>query len=770
MNVYVAMLEKKSALCTGCYENTLLRQMGKNRSWISLGHFDAIYTYPLETRNRGMFEALKENNQNVFNQSNEKEYFHSLYMLTNRDDRVFWEKECSFLGIIRVHFATTRKTNEAFVKFEALISNLARKQLVYRIYRTVDLSDAIIAIKAENLKDLLDFSFSVRKLSLVGKTYTYCGINIRDISDHKWNPSSSDKLSWCTMRFSVRSFEKVRDELVAIQELTANTCKTKPFFVVGVDDVAVSWKNLPVKTLVTLFREWFFNPKSNHKLFDSFSDITTRLGAQLDLENYEYISLTPAEKKENAALEDACSKLEKLRNSILEKDKVNKEERSWLKPLSELIITLSRMSNNALLDEYLYTMLPGVLSFLNYVEQNYSTVSDALCERFIENWSDIFEHSMRLEGQLTHQPELRPVLYDFPIMMLEYTNAFLSQATAVLQKNDRSQFQINILLFPRLGKKTATCELFSPDEGATQSLLMVTVPYDLLYDPHLLLPALCHEVSHYVGERFRNRQYRRECFIKATARLCSHSLFEHMNKSVIQTMEGFLDKNVLQVGTTMERLKKDVEAKVLNIIELPDSRREFMLNAVENADGVFPFCVLDWSPSRDDVRHFVGFLGDLATLFRESYADICMLYLLKLSQIDYIKSLVEPFAMEEDAKKRRYEQVAIRIFIALKASRKEIRTDLISDDRLKEEILKIEKCMGKKEDRERRIPIAAIHYLLKYCEKCYMDMVGTVADKDKTILRGMYDNAVSEQIDYTKFVDCIDQYRHSVLDIFSSTQ
>lgn len=770
MNVYVAMLEKKTALCNGCYENATSRQMGKNRSWISLGHFDAIYTYSLETRNRGMFEALKENNQLVFTQSNEKEYFHSLYMLTNRDDRVFWKKECPFLGIIRVHFATTRKTNEAFVKFGALVSNLARKELAYRIYRTIDLSDAIIAIKAENLKDLLDFSFSVRKLSLVGKTYTYCGISMRVVSDHTWNPSSNDKLSWCTMRFSVRSFEKVRDELDTIQKLTENTCETKPFFVVGVDDVAVSWQNLPVKTLVTLFREWFFNPKSNHKLYESFSDITTRLGAQLDLENYEYIPLTPAEKKENAALEDACSKLETLRNSIWEKVGENKDERSWLKPLSELIITLSRMSSNALLDEYLYTMLPGVLSFLNYVDRNHSTVSDALCERFIENWSDIFEHIMRLEGQLTHQPELRPVLYDFPIMMLEYTNAFLSQATATLQKNDRSQFQINTLLFPRLGKKTATCELFSPDEGSTQSLLMVTVPYDLLYDPRLLLPALCHEVSHYVGERFRNRQYRRECFIKATARLCSHSLFEHMNKSVIETMEGFLDKNVLQVGTTMERLKKDVEAKVLNIIELPDSRREFMLNAVENADGVFPFCVLDWSPSRDDVRRFVGFLGDLATLFREAYADICMLYLLKMSPIDYIESLVEPLTVEEDVKKRRYEQVAIRIFIVLKASRKEIRTDLISDDHLKEEVLKIENCMGKNEDKNRRIPIAAIHYLQKYCEKCYMDMVGTVADKDKTVLRGMYDNAVSEKIDYTKFVDCIDQYRHSVLDNFSSTQ
>lgn len=646
----------------------------------------------------------------------------------------------------------------------------------YCLYRTVELSDAILAIQADRLQSLLSFSFSLQRWGMVGKIYSYCGIRLANVSNPEWLPDDGDVLQWCTMRFSVRLLDGVEEELNTIRRLTSDACCCQPFSVVGVDDIAVSWNELPTGSLVKLYREWFFVQKPGHALFQSFSDVTTRLGSPFqELLEKGYVPLTDGEKAEKTQLETACARLLDKKNSIVRCAEERGERRTWLKPLSELTVMLARMSSNVLLDEFVYLILPGVSAFLDNIAGRFPDVPDEHCESFIENWANIVEHIMRVEGQLTHHPEMRPILYDIPISMLEYTLAFLDGVAEVLRSGDDAYtpVRIQLLLSPRLSREKVAYELFAADAAVSSGLLLVYVPFDLLYEPRALLCALCHEVSHYVGESCRSRLERRDFFRKAAVRLAAHTLFEHSNAGVIEELDDRLNQGLPGTKMTIKELEERTFNLLIESMSKPDTHRELMLNALKRharlrteepaySEEQFPFYALDWEPAPEDLNRFEILLGDLGTLFREIYADISMLYLLPIGAREYIESHEEEL---QSGANPRYEQTAIRIYVSLTAIDKEIDRACVRDERLAEELEKIQDCFERElEDRDRLLPISSVYYLKQYGECCYCRMKALILEENRARIRELFKNVGSAQMEYTKFLKCIDEYRLTLLE------
>ena len=776
MQIYVALLEKKASLSTGCYDTCAFSLDRAAQVCLALGHFDAIHIYPLKTEEGSLFQKIQENNREIATISNEEHYYHPLYMIPDENDSGFWNGNRPFVCIVRIHFAMTTHVNESFKTLRSALDTSLQDDVDVYLYRTVELSDAILAIQADRLQDLLSVSFPLQRWGIVGKVYTYCGIRLEKVREPGWRSDDRDVLKWCTMRFSIRSLNGMKDELDTIHRLTADAKCCKSFSIVGVDDIAISWNELPTTNLVNLFREWFFFEKSEHKLFQSFSDVTTRLGSPLqELLEKDYIPLTDKQKKEKEALGKACAKLQVKKDKIIKRINENGERRTWLKPLSELTAMLSRMSKSVLLDEFIYLILPGVTSFLDNVDGRFPDVPDELCEIFIEKWANIIEYIMPVEGQLTHHPEMRPILYDIPISMLEYTLAFLDVVAKALRSGDDAYtpVQIQLFLIPRLSREKATYELFAADAIVSRGLLLVYVPFDLLFEPCALLRALCHEVSHYVGEACRSRLERRDYFCKAAARLAVHIFFEHTNTGVIEEIDERLKQSLPRIKMTIKELIESVSNLLIVNMSKSAARQELMLNALRRHSNLiaknpiyseeeFPFYTLNWEPDFEELDRFETLLNDLGTLFREIYADIAMLYLLPVGTKEYITSHEEELRFGANP---RYEQTAIRIYVSLTVCDKDFSQVCVQDNQLKEELERLQDCFERElEDRDRLLPISSIYYLKQYGKFCYEKMKTLIGKDDKEWLQKNYKNVSSAQTDYTMFLQCIDDYRQTLLD------
>lgn len=441
-------------------------------------------------------------------------------------------------------------------------------------------------------------------------------------------------------------------------------------------------------------------------------------------------------------------------------------------------------------------MLPGVRSFLINVREQmkrppYIVKTDVgKYHDFIENWTHLMEHIMRVESQMTHYPEMRPILYDMPVIMLEYTLAFLVKCSNALQTSDTANKKINFLLVPRLCQKIRATELF-PATSDRPGLVLVRIPLHMLYDPMSIQIALCHETSHFVGEKHRKREDRILYYTISAAVLLAKIVFFTYNACLIDVIQDELEKTirfsseyctnisemkdkVLEWTDTLFGIGLNCNDKCNDENYVAFIKKVLRRSAIKNSDTDKSSDRLCIRSNNADLKimyltKFQQLLLDVTILFREIYADICMLNLLPICSETYIKSFFTEFAPNES---NRYELFAVRIYVSLTASGKNIP---IPDGKINnhviqplyDEIKKIQCSMKNDlENQEQLIPMGVIRALLSYAKKCYNSLEDSAkyskSNEIRCTLCDMYTQAVSTQ-NYSKMQDYINEYREKIV-------
>ena len=93
-------------------ENPRLNNI-KHNVWVTMGHFDTMYSYSLNIENKNVFSAIHEFNNSVAGINDGNSYYHPLYLLTSDDDSEFWKLSTWFMTVTRIHLSstTTQKTD-----------------------------------------------------------------------------------------------------------------------------------------------------------------------------------------------------------------------------------------------------------------------------------------------------------------------------------------------------------------------------------------------------------------------------------------------------------------------------------------------------------------------------------------------------------------------------------------------------------------------------------------------------------------------------------
>lgn len=791
MNLRVILLKKTALLHKDAYTSGL--ELGSEilGPWVTMGHFDSMYSYLLDTQGRNVFTVIHENNSTVAKKNDGDGYFHPLYLLTDTSDKTFWEQNSWFMAVARIHLASTVINPQDINKLNDDIANQCKLTgCRCHVYQTIELSDLILVVKSNRISPMLDTVLNLWTRPGVGKVYTYCGINYDYLAKPDEQPEEQNNIGFLSMRFAVRDLTKADSFFKYIED----TLGGEPVYsIAGVDDIIVNFQNLRVQRLIHFFRSWLVDGiPGDIDLAGAFSDITTRLGALLQnwaLQLTKDVSTASAEEME-AALQQQCQELVNLNTCVgklAENKPINQIDQYWLRSLSELSYSLLRLSRNALLDEFVYLMLPGIRAFLYNLKDILSrddpdclsVLDQEGCCRFVDHCAQLMEHVMRTEGQLAHHPEIRPILYDIPLAMLEHILAFLDLCSTILQAKDEPQKQIHFILLPGLCNEMKTEEMFSSN-GCLPGLLAISIPLHLMYEPQAVQIALCHEISHFVGEDHRNRKQRRGCYIGAAAGLIADLVFDTERESFVeqirQRLEDYISRFPNEDIWTISDYEQAVQTWIDDFLyakDLPGEYGSLIRDVLRSETPSYGGPPLLLHTDFDDLRmrninFFARILPIFTMLFREVFADICMVSLLDLVADTYLDALYDDISGNPTSA----EFYAVRVFTTLTAVGKTIPARRKSAGTVAEDqfFSALERLTNKNSRRDLesgvyQFPRGCVCKLQEYSDECGKKVKELLNSEDVKQLRRMYQNVIDPNMKHRELQQFIQAYREKYLNV-----
>lgn len=615
--------------------------------WITLGRLDEMKVSELTPMTLG---DIKESNDRTYREDSENYYHYVIYLIDHENsqktgadcgetpDCDLWNEALGFLSITRIHFPQTVCLDSQFETLRAHFggSKFQEEDICWRVYGTTELSDQVLVARCLSFKRLSRWALRVTSYARVGKAYTYFCIPrsyLREDAE-TWKVPD-DCIEHLSMRFAIKNHGAARDKLVEISRLLLPENEASPYRVSGNEDAIICGDNIPIEHMVSLYKTWYSN---GLVILDVFSDVISRIGADVIVQD--------GTKSEPCPLTEICTDLS---HKITECPDIS--NKSWRRPLVELSNTLVHMSQSPMLDELVYLILPALYAFWeNIKEKNLKAQDELLYQQFVELCVHTMEHLMRAEGQLSQYPEVRPITYDIPVVALEAAIAFLQQLSAILTLPDTERKRkTSVLLVPNADIDVSTVELF-PATEQVRGLLQITVPFSLLYDPKRLLLSLSHELAHYVGEqcRMRGERYKLYCnclaseilsiFFKGNCTGDRQDFYEYLSDFLRSTMDAEALENgngVLMQDEPLQQIAATAN-RIVDELAKTDAFADMVRDYLDRGEPKVQFVCPTQAELAGSLVKFKQKNSDLRINFRETYADICMLYTLKAQPNEYL--------------------------------------------------------------------------------------------------------------------------------------
>lgn len=696
-----------------------LMQHSEGDAWLALGHYDAIFTFPAKQLDQSVFDEIQKNSMRLAENSDNYEYYHPVYLVTKEDNKNFWNSRAVYFGIIRVHLKNASQVGTLFNALRSKISNnWKRKSFKYVQSCSLELSDMIIAMKGDNLNDILKSALLLKGYQEVGKIQSFFGIHYEtafNLGETSLSVISNEKIDFLMMRFSVKEANLVSTKMDGIRDvLKSNTYYT----VTGIDDITFVCSPIYSHDLLRLYSAW----SNELPLGSAFFSITTQLGIGGFPSSVESVDRDIKLRNVVDKLINDCN-----RASLALTNKTLKDQIS-LKTIRLLTKSLLNICIVDTLDEFAYVLIPGVRAFyenLVATQQGQFQNRVLMSAEFVDSWSYLTEQIVRAEGQLSNRSEMLPIIFDTPIIMLELILALLGRAEELLQEHDTEKRRIEFFLVPRMCDRIKANEIYAAS-GERSGLILISLPLETFQKSAETQIELLHELSHFAGERFRNRQKRKTYYIYSIAVLMAKAVFNTHDNAFIDALIKILKEKITGEELKIVELHDEINKWLRSILHDNHSFSDFIREIFEHTDDTIAtsFLSFDRNQYHSRLSQFEALHIEIAGLYRETYADICMMYLLSLPASSVVNLLnAELEQLRTDENPFRWESMAIRAMAISQTFKQSIDKLQPYNSRFCREIKKLKDGLqSTDEPTDRCIPIGSICRLLEYLSCCYQNI------------------------------------------------
>ena len=688
---------------------------------ICLGHFDVMWTEALSQGPHDPLGAIQSDSnipwghgyrgaddQNEIPGLGEENFSYPLYILRQHSAEnfqqsvdslnKFWEKKTTYTVVTRFH-CDTMEESDPFSKL--LVSRLGMdrstdsgvslsagkadgigdirvqvqlpgeeqsvKTTVWvTFYDSLELGDIVGIAKGDSIAAILEVQRHLYESKWVSDAYTYCGIHkdYFQVDDDAFAQMlERDKhlldcahISYISTRFSVNHVMEAENYLSKIDEISGIRGEAR-FFVTGTADLIIDWSCRSETDFLKIMRCLVL---SGSTMYSAFNDIITRIGLA-------HTKPVEGRTRHPQKINFACA-VPQYHNILYLLNDPN-QRYPWAYQFLKLLGTLHTMYGNCVMDDLSALLVPGVSALLDRIWHLHSKGDwrdeyNSEIFEFLDCWALLTNDISHLESQLVQHPELSPVRYFIPAMVLQYEQRCVCDCAKLLQLLDmeaggRKGYTFAPILIPSTGENTSTRCILDPWHDTRYSEaapLRILLPISKLYQPWKIAHILCHEVAHYCGSLARHREKRLTCLIRSAAiyllqLMDSCISFRHGadpegKRRFLEQVEDNIRTNFLNVTGSghdyLSRVRENLPWAVWSVCEDPqiwDSYldlhllnlpAEMQLQYASKLDGIGINMAAALRQYCDD--HIAGCLIPIC---KECYADIVMILLLDCSFLDY---------------------------------------------------------------------------------------------------------------------------------------
>ena len=316
--------------------------------------------------------------------------------------------------------------------------------------------------------------------------------------------------------------------------------------------------------------------------------------------------------------------------------------------------------------------------FLEKISKDIEDMHDEIEEctmYFIEAARDIINVSDAT--QFGHYPVQTYIGKDIltPSKLIAFYSSFLCEFNKVIinveMDSEKSIPEFTYCIRPSLNNNVSILGLFLFDEEINNRLLLVNIPMKYFYNPSIMIFSLCHEASHYCGEKVRCREKRAKYIIEA---------FEYYFFDVLL---DFIDENKISKYEVKNNIQKQIQSYINNMTRTVDlwTYSVNLKHIIQKAafslltDISFKtdmFIKMDFDDEIDmqqcsnDVidiivklknnskklfleEGYVSVIDDIFEIFSESYADLFAILFFGVDGKIYLDNILESYGVENIA-------------------------------------------------------------------------------------------------------------------------
>lgn len=670
------------------------------QQYVSLSDYDGIFSFKVNTNNNLLKEIKNNNEyiSNCMCDSIFYKTLYVVYPKQNKDDRFteeFWNSIAPFFFITIVHskfcsadFNYREKYRQAIIEeINQIKQQSSINQFKYKVYYSLDLSEYVILWKTKEPAHVLRIIQYLYKYSnLFGYTNTIYALPLGVLNNNRKTDVGKTNFA-----LTVQAVSNSYDDVSSLHKTIINSMKeryneveSKTFFSLGNDDYLGLFPDVSPAAFLSLHKYFIKDLKlkgavlsSNAVLaINAYSDekddiVQSNFAKNIDSVE-EFLNAENIKKK----LMSTCSQLKDEFVLLFNDNQTIFEKNSWKTPVLELLILLDNMSKSTVFDDTCFLFIDSAHLFLYYLKhliKKYDgdklfyqlTQQEKDIENFIREWEQLANHVVQIDGTLQQTPGYEAINYNISIGIVEYHNAIAQKIISYFTEIEKMELQTNQVprfasfVVPKMCRNFKTLQCFY-DEPGKDSMLFVTIPNSQVYELNHTMMSLTHEISHYCPSCLRLRTVRTKRIILSFSiwvckefkiycneaiRLCYEMLLSGYDK---MTYSGISEDERDYMYATKLILKKVAyiylnDHDFLNKLHMiyysqkPDATDSEKISSAAEMKYT-AYYMIGNSFSMGEIMSSSAYSGidNILTLFKEGYADLMMIYVLSLSQTEYL--------------------------------------------------------------------------------------------------------------------------------------
>lgn len=445
--------------------------------------------------------------------------------------------------------------------------NQKQNELQILVMQTFDTMDAVVLIQSNCLRELEkclrkleNISQIVYLYTIVGVAQSYLNICSEKKIELKWNERDCNiekKIPLLTLKIASENPKKIRTiiESKSIMETDINKYfKEADFkYMHGHHNVFIQFRNIPVKFLIFLLLPNGLLSHENELFGTSIYNIETDCLYDFDIADGERV-------QDTQVTDDLPELLTDMYIKTVQKYLEN-ENNTYLHNLVLILNALSQFEHFRMARDVYYLVFRAFNNFLMEFdklsrEKNDEKIDELNVEitKMIGYINSVVTQSIHTDQNFLAIPGYSGISFWLPIKLTIY---YQELAYKIIKIYREKKHQYDVMLVPELETKPYTKE--KRIEGSENIIHTIIVKFGqrMLFQPSLHI-VLIHELSHYIGEEYRQRILRKNKIVELMAFLTVKFLF----KGVIQE-NGSIQK---EIDSYITNVREKIEAFYLRKI------------------------------------------------------------------------------------------------------------------------------------------------------------------------------------------------------------